>query len=473
MRRARLSGAGRSRLLRSTPFRLALIAAALFIASFTVASLLAFRSIHAELANKLDRTITDTYSVMLAAYSPHDIEDLIASVDAHVAADRGKDQVFMLTGPDGASLAGDVPARPIPAGWSTLGSSELGLSGDGRYRTYTGEFDSYRLMVGMSEADVSDINQIALTSFASAAALVLVLALAGGAALAINVQRRMQAIATTMGQVSEGELDARIKLTGNGDDIDMLSVQVNDALERLAATFESMRHISVDIAHDLKTPLNRLRLVIEEAMEAQREGRDVAAQLADARAESDQINATFDALLRIAQIESGARKSRFAPVDLVAMVAEIAEVFADVAEDEHKKLTREIEVAAAQVLGDRELLIQLFSNLVENAIRHTPDGTAISIGVSANAGEATAWVTDNGVGIPVDEREKVLRRLYRLEQSRTSPGSGLGLSLVKAVADLHGAALELGDNEPGLKVTLRFPASGRGQVLNHLGSEIA
>jgi signal transduction histidine kinase len=456
MRRARPSRARRSRLLRSTPFRVALIAAALFILAFTVASLVAFRSIHTDLAEKLDRTITDTYSVMLAAYSPDDIEDLIGSVDAHVTADSGRDQVFMLTGRDGASLAGNVPARPIQAGWATLASSELGLPGDGRYRTFTGDFDGYRLMVGMSEADVSEINEIALTSFASAAALVLVLALAGGATLAINLQRRMQAIATTMSQVSEGELAARIQLTGNGDDIDMLSMQVNDALERLAASFESMRQVSVDIAHDLKTPLNRLRLAIEEAMEAQREGRDVAAQLADARAESDQINATFDALLRIAQIESGARKSRFARVDLVAMVAEIAEVFADVAEDGGKTLTTEIEAEAAETAGDRELLIQLFSNLVENAIRHTPDGTTIRIGVSATAGEATAWVGDNGPGIPLDEREKVLRRLYRLEQSRTSLGSGLGLSLVKAIAELHGAALELGDNEPGLKVTLRF-----------------
>jgi signal transduction histidine kinase len=141
-------------------------------------------------------------------------------------------------------------------------------------------------------------------------------------------------------------------------------------------------------------------------------------------------------------------------------VVEIADVFADVAEDEHKTLRPKIEVAVADILGDRELLIQLFSNLVENAIRHTPDRTAINVGVSASASEVAAWVADDGPGIPVDEREKVLRRLYRLEQSRTSPGSGLGLSLVKAIADLHGAALQLGDNEPGLRVTLRFPASG-------------
>src|SRR5262249_33147119 len=149
--------------------------------------------------------------VMVATYSPDDIEDLIGSVNAHVAADRGKEQVFMLTGPDGNALAGNVPARPTPAGWATVQAAELGLASEAQYRTFTGEFDGYRLLVGMSEADVSEINEIALTSFASAAAVVLVLSLAGGAALAINVQRRMQAIATTMSRVSEGELAARIK----------------------------------------------------------------------------------------------------------------------------------------------------------------------------------------------------------------------------------------------------------------------
>jgi hypothetical protein len=202
MRRARPNGAKRSGLLRSTPFRLALIAAALFSGAFTVASLLAFRSIHTDLAEKLDRTITDTYSVMVATYALNDVEDLVGSVNAHVTASRGGDQVFMLTGPDGRSLAGNVPARQVPAGWATLAPSDLGLPGDERYRTFTDEFDGYRLLVGMSQADISEINEIALTSFASAAAVVLVLALAGGAALAISVQRRMEAIATTMRQVS-------------------------------------------------------------------------------------------------------------------------------------------------------------------------------------------------------------------------------------------------------------------------------
>ncbi len=446
---------------RSTSFRLALISAALFIAAFAIASFLAFRSIKLDLAEKLDRSIADTYAVMAATYDREDVEDLVGTVNAHVVANRADDQIFLLTGPDGSELAGNIPPRSIAGGWSVIPASELGRPGDQAYRTFVGEFDGYRLLIGMSEADVSEINEIALTSFASAAALVLVLALAGSAVLALQVQHRMQAIATTMSRVSDGELGARIPLKGNGDDIDTVSTQVNSALERLAALFEGMRQVSVDIAHDLKTPLNRLKLIVEDAAERQQRGEDVSVQLADATAESDQINATFDALLRIAQIESGARKSRFAPVDLVGVVDEIADVFAGVAEDQGKSLQARIGGTSAGVLGDRELLIQLFSNLVENAIRHTPAGTSIVVGVRSRPDQVEATVSDDGQGIPVDEREKVLRRLYRLEGSRTSPGSGLGLSLVKAIADVHGAALDLDDNHPGLQVRLRFrPIAG-------------
>ncbi|MDW6025486.1 HAMP domain-containing sensor histidine kinase [Mesorhizobium sp. BAC0120] len=447
----------RASLLRSTPFRLALIAAMLFIAAFTIASFFAVRSIRQELAHKLDRSITDTYAVVAATYAPQDIEDLVNTVDAYVIADQDGDQIFLLTGPDGAKLAGNVPAEPVPAGWATVARPKFGLSRNEPYRVFTGEFDGYRLLVGMSEADMSEINEIALTSFASAAAIVIALALAGGALLAIRVQQRMQAIVATMSRVSEGELSARIPLSGNGDDIDILATQVNAALERLATLFESMRQVSVDIAHDLKTPLNRLKLVIEDAVKSQARGENIAPQLADAKAESDHINATFDALLRIAQIESGVRKSRFGPVNLAGVVTDICEIYADVADEEGKSL--KIRIEEATVLGDRELLVQLFSNLVENAIRHTPAGTDIGIEITWGGGNVVASVADSGPGIPPDEREKVLRRLYRLEKSRTSPGSGLGLSLVKAIAELHGATLELGDNMPGLRVVLKFPAA--------------
>lgn len=285
------------------------------------------------------------------------------------------------------------------------------------------------------------------------------LAIAGGALLASRVQRRLDGIAATMVDVSHGRLDARIPLTGNGDDIDGVSAQVNAALDRLSALVDGMREVSANIAHDLKTPLNRLQMILEQAVDKAASGEDVSTELTDARAESLQINETFDALLRIAQIEAGARKARFVDLDVGGVVDTIGEVYADVAEDDGKSLsTSLVPETKWYIHGDRDLLMQMLSNLVENALRHCPPGTAIELAVSRQDDSILVRVRDNGPGIPPGEREKVFERLYRLDSSRTTPGSGLGLSLVKAVADLHGATITLEDNNPGLVVSVSFPA---------------
>jgi signal transduction histidine kinase len=277
--------------------------------------------------------------------------------------------------------------------------------------------------------------------------------------LASRVQRRLDGIASTMVDVSHGRLDARIPLIGSGDDIDAVSAQVNAALERLSALVDGMREVSANIAHDLKTPLNRLQMILEQAADKTASGEDVSTELTDARAESQQINSTFDALLRIAQIEAGARKARFVDLDVGPVVETIGEVYADVAEDDGKSLSIGIIPDTKwYVHGDRDLLMQMLANLVENALSHCPPGTAIELSVTRRGSHVLVHVRDDGPGIPAEEREKVFRRLYRLDRSRTTPGSGLGLSLVKAVADLHGAAIVLEDRSPGLGVTVSFPA---------------
>jgi signal transduction histidine kinase len=445
-------------LVRSSPFRLALAFGLLFIAAFVASVFVAYQSVRTDLSERLDRSIEDTYSIVIASYGAGDLEDLIASVDTHARIAESDERFVILFGPDGKRLAGNVEAVAAPKGWSTLPAAAVGVSGNEPYRVYAGEFDGNRLVVGMSFSETDELLEIALTSFGWGFLLIAIGVVGGGAFLAARIQRRMDAIAGTMIQVSHGELASRIPLIGNGDDIDTLSMQINAALERLAALVEGMRQVSADIAHDLKTPLNRLKLIIETAIDKEAHGVPVSADLADARIESDQINATFDALLRIAQIESGARKSRFVSLSLDEVVASIAEIYEDVAADAGLELDyRQNQGRSHLITGDRELLLQLFSNLVENAIRHCPAGTAISLALNETEAATVATVRDNGAGIPKGERENVLRRLYRLDKSRTTPGSGLGLSLVKAIADLHGATLKLDDGEPGLKVTIAFP----------------
>jgi signal transduction histidine kinase len=242
---------------------------------------------------------------------------------------------------------------------------------------------------------------------------------------------------------------------------------VNAALDRLSHLVEGMRQVSNDIAHDLKTPLNRLRITIETALLHNEKGQPVTELLERAASESDHINETFAALLAIAQIEAGARRARFGVIDLRAILSDIADVYTNVAEDAGDVFDYATsDDAPVKVQGDRELVTQALANLIENAIRHCPPGSHIDCSIDTREGGIAVIVADDGPGIPADEREKVRERFYRLEKSRTTPGSGLGLSLVNAIAELHGGRLMLEDNRPGLRATLLF-SRGADAVVAH------
>ncbi|KUM24860.1 histidine kinase [Mesorhizobium loti] len=450
---------GRPSLLRSTPFRLALTFAFLFVLAFILSGAIVYQLMSNDLARRLDESIKETYSVVAVTYAESDRDDLIATVNDHAQLDPDKDQLFSLTDTQGNRLAGNFTASGLPDGFSMFAARLPGVPPDTMYRAYSGTVGNNNLTVAFSLSETEELETIVLMSFGWGTLFITGLAIAGGALLASRVQRRLDGIAATMVDVSHGRLDARIPLIGNGDDIDAVSTQVNAALDRLSALVDGMREVSANIAHDLKTPLNRLQMILEQAADKTASSEDVSGELADARAESLQINQTFDALLRIAQIEAGARKARFVDLDVSGIVNTIGEVYADVAEDDGKSLsTQLVPDAKWYIHGDRDLLMQMLANLVENALRHCPPGTAIELSVARESDRVLVHVRDNGPGIPADEREKVFQRLYRLDSSRTTPGSGLGLSLVKAVADLHGATIALEDNNPGLVVIASFPA---------------
>ncbi len=464
----------RINLLKSTPFRLAIIVAALFISSFLVAAAVTYQLFRSELADRLDATIQDTYSVLADAYGDRDVTDLVEAVASHANSTSGDNAVYLLQSKDGQRLSGNIASADVPLGWSTVDGSLLGFPSGKDYRVYSNKVDDQPLIVGRSFEESQEYLEIVRSSFGWATIAVLALAVAGGALLAYRVQRRLEAIATTMRDIGSGKLDARISLVGNGDDVDVLSAQVNDALGRLAALVEGMRQVSTDIAHDLKTPLQRLSLTIDQAIDKLSAGGDGNAELLEAKEESTQINATFDALLRIAQIEAGARRARFRAIDMQQCVATIAEIYTDVAADNGQELVlSETTCDPMLVDGDEELLVQLFANAVENAIRHCPQSARIEIGASLIADRVRVEVADNGPGIPESEREKVFQRLYRLDKSRTTPGTGLGLSLAKAIADLHYAQIIMLDNRPGLRVEVNFPISKRARTRHGATSPVS
>ncbi len=247
-------------------------------------------------------------------------------------------------------------------------------------------------------------------------------------------------------------------MTASHDDLDHVAAQINATLAHLQKLIENVNQASSDIAHDLKKPIGRLRRRLEVALGTADNADAFRTQVEQSLAELDSIVETFEALLRITQIEAGARRARFTSVELGTVLADIADIYEPVAEEAGDRLVSTVAIAErAQVTGDRELLTQLFANLIENAIRHSPAGTRIDVGLTYRDEHYVAVVADNGPGVPVDERENVFRRLYRPEGERSTPGSGLGLSLVAAVAELHGAAVELNDNAPGLRVEVSFP----------------
>ncbi len=451
------------RLWRSTPFRLALAFGLLFILAFMVADIITYQLLKRDLAEALDDSVRDTYSVVASTSSSEEAEDFVASVATYARLNNPEDSIFLLVNEKGERLAGNVSLFTAKDGLSTVQAGDIGVKGDDRIRIQAGTVSGNRLIVGESYSDTDDLERIALMSFVWASGVIVILACGGGAFFAARAQRRLDGIERAMSDVSAGDLTRRIPLEGNGDDIDVVATHMNQALDRLSALVEGMRQVSADIAHDLKTPLNRLKMTVEQAIEQGGRGEDVQTLLIDAREESDRINATFEALLRISQIEAGARKARFRPVDISDIMGSVAEIYSSVAEDNGQSLDFTTRPASpCMVNGDRELLTQLFVNLVENAINHCPPMTRITLALRADDDGFSADVSDDGPGIPEAERELVFRRLYRLDKSRTTTGSGLGLSLVKAIADLHAADITLADRHPGLGVTLLFPAQYQG-----------
>lgn len=445
----------RARLYRSTPFRLALAFGLLFILGFLISGVITYQYLKRELTGALDTSVTEMYAVTTSNYAPNDMEDLVAAIEAYGKHPAADERVFSLVDPSGRRIAGNATVPRLADGLASVTAADIGMPGNSVFRVFSGPVGQNRLTVGRSLSETDDFEDIALFSFAWVAVLTIVFAAVGGTLLANRAQRRLDGVAETMVDISNGRMQARIPLSGRRDDIDLLAVQINDALERLSSLVESMRQVSADIAHDLKTPLNRLKMTIQDAMGKNERKEPIEDLLAAALEESDQINATFEALLRISQIEAGSRKARFHPVDLLGLMTDIAEIYADVAEDNGQFLSFAAPSAGGWLVsGDRELLMQLFVNLVENAINHCLPGTRITLSLLMAADRLVATVSDTGPGIPETERERVFRRLYRLDKSRSTPGSGLGLSLVRAIADLHDAELALADNHPGLVFSL-------------------
>ena len=320
----------------------------------------------------------------------------------------------------------------------------------------------YRLLVGGDDESIDTVDRLLAERFGVAILGVVAIGLVGGFGLARGMGRRIEAITDAAEAIIDGDLSRRVPVTPGGDDLERLAATFNRMLDRIGALMESLRQVSNDVAHDLRTPLTRLRGRLEAAL-ALPPGPDQApaqaAAIEAALLELDAILETFAALLRIAQIEGGARRAGFRAFDLAGVARNVVDAFAPSAEEAGQRLTVEDD-APVMVEGDPELVTQMLVNLVENSLRHAGERARVKVGCRVEGGRARLSVTDNGPGVPDAQRERLFGRFHRLEASRSTPGSGLGLALVAAVAKLHGAEASLRDARPGLEAVVTFPRRG-------------
>lgn len=312
---------------------------------------------------------------------------------------------------------------------------------------------NYRLMVGREIRELEQINQEFRRASIWGLSLTMGLSLAGGLLMALSAQRRIAQLNRTTRQIIAGDLSQRVPLSGSQDEHEDLARNVNAMLDQIEHLLTGIRHVGDSIAHDLRGPLTRLRTRLESLSD---QAEPSKAQLEECLAQADALLDTFNALLRIARVESGAYRSAFASVDLSQIVLDVAELYQAAAEEKHIALTCEI-VEHAHVFGDRELLAQALTNLLDNAIKYTPANGSIDLRLTTDAQMVRVSVADTGPGVPIADRERVLARFARLDEARSKPGNGLGLSLVRAVAEQHDGRLTLDDNEPGLIVLLELP----------------
>lgn len=315
--------------------------------------------------------------------------------------------------------------------------------------------DGSLLVVATDGYDIDWIGRRMVRWMVAGATAITLLALIAGWAAARLFLNRLDAANTAIERIMAGRTDQRLPMIGLGPELDDLSRNLNRMLDRIDGLMEGLRQVSTDVAHDLRTPLTRLRQILESARDAASRD-EMDADIGTAIDQADHLLATFRAILRLAQIEGGGRRAPFEPVDLGALLEGLIEIYEPVAADADHNLSPPAPIRAV-IQGDDGLLTQLFTNLIENAILHTPAGTRIAVEIERRSAAIAVTVADNGPGVAAEQRAMLTRRFYQADPSRSGGSAGLGLSMASAIVQLHGATLDIGDAGPGLRVSILFP----------------
>ena len=450
-----------SELLRTSTFRLALLYMALFAGSALLLLGFIYWSTVAFMANQTDATIEAEIVGLAEQYRERGLKGLVGTIAERLERDPESSSVYLLASRSYTPLAGNLTgwpdAEPTPSGWLNFEFKDPRADGrvfHARARSFLLE-GGLHLLVGRDTRELKATQQLIVRALLWGLAITVALALVGGLTMSRSTVRRIEQINQTSREIMSGDLSRRVPTTGAADDFDQLAVNLNAMLDEIERLMGGVRQVSDNVAHDLRTPLTRLRNRLEQLRSELGDTSPHQQHVERSIADADQLLSTFGALLRIARIEAGGHRPDLVPVDLGALVQDAAELYEALAEDKSLQLETSI-ASSATIQGDRDLLFQAVANLLDNAVKYTPDGGRVALGVRRAGNAIDVTVSDTGPGIPAEERDKVVERFYRLERSRRTPGSGLGLSLVAAVARMHRAVLLLEDNAPGLEATLRF-----------------
>ncbi len=455
------------KLFRTTTFRLALIFMALFGGAAACAIGYIYWQTNVLLNRQLEQTIEAEVQGLAEQYRAGGITNLAKTVANRSLA--AGNSIYLVTDSEGDRITGNLTSISRDL-WNRVGrvefvynrpsqkGSESRLALVSVFRLKGG----FRLIVGRDIEDRRVFERVVQSAFFLGLGFMALVGLGGGWLVSRSLLSRIDAVTATSRTIMEGDLSGRVPVVGSGDELDRLSENLNDMLDRIEQLMAGMREVSDNIAHDLKTPLNRLRNRAEAALREKDGVKPYRAALERTIEEADDLIKTFNGLLSIARLESGASQGAMEEVEAEALIRDVVELYEPAAEDKGLSLSSET-AEGVRLIADRQLIGQALANLIDNAIKY---GVG-DIDVSAIDTGATVEITvrDHGPGIPEEDRKRVLKRFVRLEESRSRPGSGLGLALVAAVARLHGGEVRLDDNAPGLRAVLSLP-----HKTNHNGS---
>ena len=439
---------------RSAAYRIAFANFIVFALGLALPGLVVFAAMHIAFTRQLDAMVTDEAQTLVDEYHSGGPQELIEAINVREASRSPTRMLYAVFAPDGRRVAGSLRTRMPQLGLHDIPFIDPREGPDWARGVAIDLSPKERLLVAADREWIERIDDTVISVFAIAFIAACLAAFGGAMVFGNYLRQRLNLISGTAKAIIAGDIRERMPVGPKGDEFDQLAVSLNRMLDRIEGLLDNLRQVSSDIAHDLRTPLSRLRTQLERGKELTE---DPGALVERAIAQLDHVLSLFAAILRIAEVEAGETRRYFTMVNLSEMATELAESYAPAVQDAESTLLWSIEPDLT-VFGDRELLAQAAINLIDNAQRHTPNGTVIRLTVVTAGAMICLGVTDNGPGVAKADLPKIVKRFARLETSRNTAGYGLGLNLVSAVAKLHGGRLTLKNNAPGLSATIELPA---------------